>query len=731
MARIALGSNVKEGPRRGKVVGHRPKGMVDVQFADVEWVERRQESNLRRGNPYPDTKKPSKEQFRRQQMAIYQSQKERGLSDDEAWASSFAIATGVGQKHGWLKPGTQEPTAKGRRGSKQKLKTSDAWAKEQQYELGLGRHRKSGKFRVAPTRHGSQLRYYVQPGGRYFHGKGAKKRAEALRNDLNGVSMPKRRAMAANPPEYELRENWLPAVAAALTVADVGYRAVRDRKKKKKGKKKENPRYLDERGGMKRGLANLRGEARNRLATANKLGTEKGNLLVELSRVPRTGRKANEAKRASLDRRIDHVEHLFYMLKSQVQDEIDINYYGRLSREQSIGLRALQREYQGAAREVQEAAKKRSADRKARKSKTNPKMYAGINKIGYYWATVRSAKPGEYIAPMILEDRDPATGKKVYYFVFESKNKRRITALEQAARGAGLRGTSMRDELEGAYKQRQRGQEPLHIYKTASLKRVQQLAILLDRRNIGYKVEPPALFGKLARASMPAPKARKPTGLEHKSMAELAARREELLAKRAKKKKANPPRRKNTYPSHSHKANTDHGVITRKADLKRDEQYTIWLKMASGTFVVERSYPGSYIQDAMWTDIKAYNRQNTRQYVVVGHGVDPNMGYRKNFVGSLFRGGMALAKTTMGKAIITETAVVAAVMIGDKLVQRGKISPKVMSYVQGRVEQKTGVKPSQAEVTKVLSAMDKNKDKTLTDAEVIEALELVQKGKKK
>jgi len=646
MARIALGSNVKEGPRRGKVVGHRPKGMVDVQFADVEWVERRQESNLRRGNPYPDTKKPSKEQFRRQQMAIYQSQKDRGFSDDEAWSSSFAIATGVGQKHGWLKPGTQEPTAKGRRGSKQKLKTSDTWAKEQQYELALGRHRKSGKFRMVPKRHGSQLRYYVQPGGQYFHGKGAKKRAEALRNDLNGVSMPKRRAMAANPPEYELRENWLPAVAAALTVADVGYRAVRDRKKKKKGKKKENPRYLDERGGMKRGLSDLRGEARNRLATANKLGTEKGNLLVELSRVPRTDRKTHQAKRASLDRRIDHVEHLFYMLKSQVQDEIDINYYGRLSREQSIGLRALQREYRNAAQNVQDAAKRKSAARKARKSKANPKAYAGISGIGYYWATVRSAKPGDYIAPMILEDRDPATGKKVYYFVFESKNKRRITALEQAARGAGLRSTSMRNELEGSYKQRKRGQEPLHIYKTGSLKRVQQLAILLNSRNIGYKVDPPALFGKLARSSMPAPKARKPTGLEHKSMAELAARREELLAKRAKKKKANPPR-------------------------------------------------------------------------------------RKNFVGSLVRGGVALAKTKMGKAIIAETAVVAAVMIGDKLVQKGKISPKVMSYVQGRVEQKTGVKPSKAEVTKVLSAMDKNKDKTLTDAEVIEALELMQKGKKK
>jgi hypothetical protein len=713
MARIALGSNVKEGPRRGKVVGHRPKGMVDVQFADVEWVERRQESNLRRGNPYPDTKKPSKEQFRRQQMAIYQSQKERGLSDGEAWSSSFAIATGVGQKHGWLKPGTQEPTAKGRRGSKQKLKTPDAWAKEQQYELGLGRHRKSGKFRVAPTRHGSQLRYYVQPGGQYFHGKGAKKRAETLRDDLNGVSMPKRLAMAANPQEYELRENWLPAVAAALTVADVGYRAVRDRKKKKE-KKKENPRYLDERGGMKRGLADLRREARNRLATANTLGTEKGNLLVELSRVPRTERKAHREKRASLDKRIDHVEHLFYTLKSQVQDEIDTNYYGRLTREQSVGLRALQREYQGAAREVQEATKKKSAARKTRKSKANPKMYAGIHKIGYYWATVRSAKPGDYVAPMILADHDPATGKKVYYFAFESKNKRRITALEQAARQAGLRSTSMRNELEGSYKQRQRGQEPIYIFKTTSLKAVQQLAILLNRKDIGYKVEPQALFRQLARASMPAPKARKPTGLEHKSMAELAAQRKALLARKAKR--ANP---------------SGNGPITRKADLKRDEQYTIWLKMVSGTFVVERSYPGSYIQDAMWTDIKAYNRQNKRQYVVVEQGIDPNTGYRQNFVGSLVRGGVALIKTPLGKAIITETAVVAAVMIGDKLVQKGKISPKVMSYVQGRVEQKTGVKPSQAEVTKVLSAMDKNKDKTLTDAEVIEALELIQKGKTK
>ena len=231
MARIALGSNVREGPRRGQVVGHRPKGMVDVQFEDVGWVERRQEKSLRKGNPadkrgrkikeleakvdrlrllvhrdFPatgtskaydalivDLRKaekelrqvrkragiyslnpagkgdyydPAREQFRRQQMAIYESQKERGLSDKEAWQSSWAIATRVGQKHGWLKKGTQEPTAKGRRGAKEKLKSGDAWAKRQKYELELSRRRKSGKHRVVPQRQGKQTRYYVQPGGR-------------------------------------------------------------------------------------------------------------------------------------------------------------------------------------------------------------------------------------------------------------------------------------------------------------------------------------------------------------------------------------------------------------------------------------------------------------------------------------------------------------------------------------------------------------------------------------
>jgi len=270
VARISLGSSVKEGPRRGTVVAHRPKGMVDVQFADTGWVERRPEKRLRKGNPdrrsrkieglerrvarlkflvsrdFPatgtngayaalkadlrdaqrelkkvrsragiktrnpeDLQDPDKEQFRRVVTALYTKFYGEGYSKyksitvrdgkktktfkagqkirPHAWASALAwqIATRKGQKEGWLKPGTQTPTAKGRRGSKQKLKTDDAWAKEQRHELMLSRGRKSGKHRVVPKKHGKRTRYYVQPGGQWYYDE---TKALARRDVLNGES---------------------------------------------------------------------------------------------------------------------------------------------------------------------------------------------------------------------------------------------------------------------------------------------------------------------------------------------------------------------------------------------------------------------------------------------------------------------------------------------------------------------------------------------------------------
>ena len=67
--------------------------------------------------------------------------------------------------------------------------------------------------------------------------------------------------------------------------------------------------------------------------------------------------------------------------------------------------------------------------------------------------------------------------------------------------------------------------------------------------------------------------------------------------------------------------------ITRKADLKGDRRYTIWTySPQSDYYNIERSYPGRYVRDAMWDDIRAYNRTSRRQYVVFPHGFDPNRG---------------------------------------------------------------------------------------------------------
>jgi len=231
--------------------------ILDLHKAEKELRQVRKRAGIYSLNPagkgdYYDT---AREQFRREQMAIYESQKKRGkiteydsdgdaigkrpMTDDEAWQASFAIATRMGQKYGRLKPGTQEPTAKGRRGAKQKLKTGDAWAKRQKYELELSKRRKSGKHRVVPQRQGKQTRYYVQPGGRYFYGTGAKKRAEALRDELNGVKMRGRKRKAANPgayydpsakdrsPGYRMREGY-PDLEAPYLVMGYGGKATEE-----------------------------------------------------------------------------------------------------------------------------------------------------------------------------------------------------------------------------------------------------------------------------------------------------------------------------------------------------------------------------------------------------------------------------------------------------------------------------------------------------------------------
>ncbi len=91
-------------------------------------------------------------------------------------------------------------------------------------------------------------------------------------------------------------------------------------------------------------------------------------------------------------------------------------------------------------------------------------------------------------------------------------------------------------------------------------------------------------------------------------------------------------------------------------------------------------------------------------------------------------GGRWLVQSKTGRTILSEAAVIGTMIVGEKLMSQGKVSPRVMKYIQARVEKETGQKPSQAEVRKVLKGIDPNQDQTLTADEVTRVL---RKGRRK
>ena len=138
-------------------------------------------------NPASDVYDPDKEQFRAVVQGVYESlvSKELGIRRPEPFilpdgtrpdsrlvpdtrrrllSSAYAIATRQGQKHGWLKPGTQTPTERGVKASS--LRAHDpqhASTNRQDYEQTLGAVRKSGHFRVVQEMVGGSKRFIVQP----------------------------------------------------------------------------------------------------------------------------------------------------------------------------------------------------------------------------------------------------------------------------------------------------------------------------------------------------------------------------------------------------------------------------------------------------------------------------------------------------------------------------------------------------------------------------------------
>jgi len=152
MASPRVGARVREGARTGVVVELRPQGMVDVRFEDRGIVERRPAAALALANPSPkraggasggrgkpapapkvEVYDPTLEQFRSVVQGIYESlvcketgakafktatglRADRGLSQATVrslLSKAHAIATRVGQRHGYLEAGSQRPTLKG------------------------------------------------------------------------------------------------------------------------------------------------------------------------------------------------------------------------------------------------------------------------------------------------------------------------------------------------------------------------------------------------------------------------------------------------------------------------------------------------------------------------------------------------------------------------------------------------------------------------------------------
>lgn len=101
---------------------------------------------------------------RRRDVAAVQSGK---LSQAEARAilgRAFAIATRQGQKHGYLIPGSQQPTAKGRRRAYKRYEDPELMAQnEQDYEMTLALGRKSGGLRIVARGRGARRRFHVEP----------------------------------------------------------------------------------------------------------------------------------------------------------------------------------------------------------------------------------------------------------------------------------------------------------------------------------------------------------------------------------------------------------------------------------------------------------------------------------------------------------------------------------------------------------------------------------------
>ena len=196
MPELKIGDYVDERGRIGQVTALHTKGTADIQFEDLEYPIRRQVRNLqkvelnpKRGGVLYEVYDPTRAQFNAQVQAIYESLvrrhlrkkstvsfKPRGKRLDsnmrkatirKLLGDAFQIATGVGQKHGYLKKGTNVATKKGKsRSAARQDDYQHLMDNILDYETTLSMARQD-PYRVVEMKRGRQSRYYIMPSMRY------------------------------------------------------------------------------------------------------------------------------------------------------------------------------------------------------------------------------------------------------------------------------------------------------------------------------------------------------------------------------------------------------------------------------------------------------------------------------------------------------------------------------------------------------------------------------------
>lgn len=184
----------KAQPRRTSV---RTRSGSNAQFDAV--VQGVYESLVRKDLELPYNA-PFQQDGRRLDSSLRVSERRALLS------KAYAIATKQGQRHGWLRPGTQTPTARGAARSAERLAESRGRS-DQDFERTIAGVRKSGYYRVVKDRSAPRSSQWVlEPSpSRGRKGYPTKKAAVAAAGRLNKKTT---RRAAANPSFKRARAGW-------------------------------------------------------------------------------------------------------------------------------------------------------------------------------------------------------------------------------------------------------------------------------------------------------------------------------------------------------------------------------------------------------------------------------------------------------------------------------------------------------------------------------------------